>query len=179
MIAKVFVRFALPAGILAGLACFAFFYMLKINDAMPLGTRRNLGMVFVWIAMAAAAYRYWKASGRSVHFLEAFLLCLAVMLVASVVDGLLVSAYVKYAEPGLIPEYIAQLKVLALRDQAAIQKEFGNKESSGLIDFETFLKQIDQISPESIFWSTFGIFRMIFHVLYAALIGVWVRKMSL
>ncbi|WP_420151977.1 DUF4199 family protein [Siphonobacter sp.] len=178
MINKYFLRLALGLGLLAGLACFAYFYVLKLTDAMPLGTRRNLGMILMWVAMAFGAHRYWKNVRRPMNFLEIFGFCVLVVLTASFVDGLLVAGYVRYVEPSLVPEFITDLKRLALQDQSMVKEQFGNQKDAGPVDFKLFLEQIEQISPESIFWSNFGMLRMIFHFLYAALVAIWIRKMS-
>lgn len=146
---------------------------------MPLGTRRNIGMVFMWIAMAAGSYRYWKTVNRTVNFLEIFGFCLVVVLLASAVDGGLVAYYTSSVDPSLIPEFIVELKKLALQDQASMQEQFGGDKDGGPIDFQTFLQQIEQISPSSIFWSNFGVLRMMFHFLYAALVAIYFRKTSL
>ncbi len=146
---------------------------------MPLGTRRNIGMVFMWIAMAAGSYRYWKTVNRTVNFLEIFGFCLVVVLLASAVDGGLVAYYTSSVNPSLIPEFIVELKKLALQDQASMQEQFGGDKDGGPIDFQTFLQQIEQISPSSIFWSNFGVLRMMFHFLYAALVAIYFRKTSL
>ncbi len=179
MNSNVFLRLSVIFGVLAGLACFIFFYILKVSDAMPLGTRRNIGMVFMWIAMAAGAYRYWKTVKRTVNFLEIFGFCIVVVLIASAVDGGLVAYYTSSVDPSLIPEFIVELKKLALQDQASMQEQFGGDKDGGPIDFQTFLQQIEQISPSSIFWSNFGVLRLIFHFLYAALVGIYLRKTSL
>ncbi|PKK37922.1 hypothetical protein BWI96_02175 [Siphonobacter sp. SORGH_AS_0500] len=179
MKSKAFLQLSVISGLVAGLVCFLFFYILKISDAMPLGTRRNIGMIFMWIAMTVGASRYWKTVHQTVNFLEIFGFCIIVVLIASAVDGGLVAYYTSSVEPSLIPEFIVELKKLALQDQASIQEQFGDDKASGPIDFQVFLQQIEQISPSSIFWSNFGVLRMLFHFLYAALVGVYLRKTSL
>ncbi|MFT4032755.1 MAG: DUF4199 family protein [Siphonobacter sp.] len=179
MINKTFIFSAIFFGVAAGLACFSFFYILKVNDAMPLGTRRNIGMVFMWIGMALAVYRYWKSQRQPLNFLVVLMLCLITMGIASVVDGLMVVSYVKYIEPSMLSDFIVQLKRLALQDQTAMKREFGNQENGGMINYDEFLKQIDQISLDSIFWNNFSLLRMVFHLLYSALISIGFRRLSI
>lgn len=166
-------------GLLAGLLCLGYFYVLYSNDAMPLGTRRNLGMVIIWLMMALALARYITSLNRTLHFLEGLGLCVGIILIASIIEGGGVVVFLIYYDTALMPNFIVELKRLALLDRATVLREFGSQKNGGMIDYDTFLQQIDQISLSSIFWVNFGLFRWLFHLLYASLAVVWFRRKSM
>ena len=173
-----FLSLALLLGTLGGLAAFGYVWALYQANALPLGTRRHLGMVLMWVAMGVALWLYTRRLGRPLHFLEGLGLCLLTLLVASLVEGGLVHWLVTRHDPALVPAFVTELKRLAALDHTRMKEQFGNNPNAAIMDYEAFLKQIDRISPESIFWFNFQPIRWIFHFLYAALLAVWFRRRS-
>ena len=178
MFKRPLLRFVSLFGLLAGLLCFGYFILLYAADAMPLGTRRNIGLIFIWICMALGVWRYGKAIRRPIQFLEAFLICIVTVLVASALDGLLVVGFIRYVDPDLLPRFITQIKQQALTDQAMIQQQFGTNKKGQLIDYAELVRQMDQIDLRSIFMANFSLLRLLFSLLYSALIAVFFRRLS-
>lgn len=170
---------ALLFGTLGGLMAFGYVWALYRADALPLGTRRHLGMVLMWAGMGLALWLYTRRLGRPLHFLEGMGLCMLTLLVASLVEGGLVHWLVTRHDPALIPKLIAELRRLAALDHARMKQQFGNNPNAAMMDYDTFIRQIDLISPKSLFWANFQPIRWIFHFLYAALLAVWFRRRSL
>jgi len=173
-----FLRLPLLFGFLAGLVAFGYFYALYAADALPLGSRRNLSIVFMWAGMALAVRKYARAMRRPILFTEAFALCVLTLLVASAVEGLLVVGFIRYVDPDLVPRFIQQIKQLALLDQARVKQQFGTNRDGQLVDFNEFLRQIESINLRSIFWVNFSLVRVGLSLLYSALIAVFFRRMS-
>lgn len=173
-----FLRLPLLFGFLAGAVAFGYFYALYAADALPLGSRRNLSIVFMWVGMALAVRKYVRVVRRSVQFGEAFLLCVLTLFVASAVEGLLVVGFIRYVDPDLVPQFIQQIKQLALLDQARVREQFGTNRDGQLVDFNEFLRQIEGINLRSIFWANFSVVRLGLSLLYSALIAVFFRRMS-
>lgn len=178
-----FLRPPLLFGFLAGAVAFGYFYALYAADALPLGSRRNLSIVFIWAGMALAVRQFVRAEGRPaggrpVQFTEAFALCVLTLVVASAVEGLLVVGFIRYVDPELVPRFIQQIKQLALLDQARVKEQFGTNRDGQLVDFNEFLRQIEGINLRSIFWANFSVVRLGLSLLYSALIAVFFRRMS-
>jgi hypothetical protein len=172
------IRFPLWFGLLAGGLCFGYFLVLYAAQAQPLGSRRNLGLVLIWLCMALAVRAWVRRAQRPITFLEAFGVCVATVLVASLVDGLLMVGFVRYADPAMLPRFIAEIKQQALSDRAALQRNFGKHDSGQLIDFDEFIRQVERIDLRSIFWANFSVARLVLSLLYSALIAVFFRRMS-
>jgi hypothetical protein len=178
MVSPNFLRLPLLFGLLAGLVAFGYFYALYAAEALPLGSRRNLSIVFIWAGMALAVRQLVRVVRRPVRFGEAFLLCVLTLLVANVVEGLLVVGFIRYVDPELVPRFIQQIKQLALLDQARVKEQFGTNRDGQLVDFNEFLRQIEGINLRSIFWANFSVVRLGLGLLYSALIAVFFRRMS-
>lgn len=173
-----YLRLPLLFGFLAGLVAFGYFYALYAADALPLGSRRNLSIVFMWMGMALAVRQFVRTSRQPMQFTEAFALCVLTLLVASVVEGMLVVGFIRYVDPGLVPRFIQQIKQLALLDQVRVREQFGTNREGQLVDFNEFLRQIEGINLRSIFWANFSVVRLGLSLLYSALIAVFFRRMS-
>lgn len=178
-----YLRLPLLFGFLAGAVAFGYFYALYAADALPLGSRRNLSIVFMWVGMGLAVRKFVRIEGRPpegrpVQFAEAFALCVLTLLVASAVEGLLVVGFIRYVDPELVPRFIQQIKQLALLDQARVKEQFGTNRDGQLVDFNEFLRQIEGIDLRSIFWANFSVVRLGLSLLYSALIAVFFRRMS-
>ncbi|MCY7349810.1 MAG: DUF4199 domain-containing protein [Cytophagaceae bacterium] len=178
MFKRPFLRYALLSGLLAGLICFGYFLLLYTTDALPLGTRRNIGLIFIWICMALGVWQFGRAVRRPIQFLEAFLICVITVGLASALDSFLVVGFIKYVDPGMLPTFIAHIKQQALTDRATIDEQFGSNEKGKLIDYAELIRQIDRINLRSIFMANFSILRIVFSLLYSALIAVFFRRLS-
>ncbi len=178
MLKNPLVRLPLLFGLLAGALSFGYFLVLYAADAQPLGSRRNLNLMIIWLCMGLAVWQLVRRQGRPVTFPQAFVVCVATVLVANLIDSLLVVGFIHFADPGMVAGFIAQIKQQALADRLAMQRSFGRDAKSQLIDFDSFLRQINQIGLRSIFWANFSVARLVLSLLYSALIAVFFRRMS-
>ncbi len=169
---------------LAGLLCFGYFLVLYYADAGPLSPRRNLSLVFIWICMALAVRQFSRSARRPtdrrpIHFLEGFGICVVVVLLACLLDGLLVVGFIQKFDPDLIPRTIAEFKRQVLLDQGRVSEQFGNNRDGLPVDFNDVLRRIGEINLRSIFWSNFTFVRLVLSSMYSALVAVFFRRMSL
>ncbi|MBC7891079.1 MAG: DUF4199 family protein [Sphingobacteriaceae bacterium] len=174
-----FLRPALLFGILAGLLCFGYFLALYYAGAGPLSPRRNLSLVFIWICMALAVRQFSRSVRRPIHFLEGFGICVVVVLLACLLDGLLVVGFIQKIDPELIGRTIAEFKRQVLLDQGRVSEQFGNNRDGLPVDFNDVLRRIGEINLRSIFWSNFTFVRLVLSFMYSALVAVFFRRMSM
>lgn len=172
-----FFRIAIGAGVLAGLACFAYFLILYRTVPSPLSGKKEPGVVLVWVGMVLAV-RYYRRQGNRgpLHFWEAMGLSLLTALVAGLTDGVLLAGFLEYVDAAPIRSMVAEARQMILTGQEFNEKNFKNDPQT-LLDYEGLLKSLSSIGPWTIFqddvWK-----KVLLSLFPAALIAVYFRRMS-
>jgi hypothetical protein len=172
-----FLRVALGAGVLAGLACFGYFLVLYRTVPSPLSGKKEPGVVLVWLGMVLAV-RYYRRHGNrgELHFWEAMGLALLTALVAGLTDGALLAGFLEYVDAAPLRTLIAEGQQLVRTGQEFNQKNFKNDPES-LLNHQKLLESLASVSPLTIFKDDV-LKKLLLSAFPAALIAVYFRRMS-
>ncbi len=164
---KKILRISLIYGIIAGIVCFLFFLVLYSASDNPLKERRpDVGINILFIFLAIWIYK--RRNGTYLHFYEGFSIGFLTNIIAALVCGLSIYAFVKWIDPAPFTAWITQGKQFII-DQKDSLDAFLNEESYNLQ-----LKAFDNAKPYQIIFDDL-MFKQ-FAIIAIMLISMALRK---
>ena len=139
---KPLLKIPLAFGAATGVLAFLFFLGLYAVDVMPLGNNKVLDFGIFLIMMVAACWYYRRKIGHGyMHFWEGLTVCYVVNTVGAFVVGWLIFLFVKFIDPELFTNYLAEMQRLLMAGKAELVKNIGEAE------FQTMQKAVVETKP--------------------------------
>jgi hypothetical protein len=146
MFSSPYFKYPVIYGTLAGIATFVLLIFLQVGlNINPLGGKKEVGVIFLIVAMVAVVSAYRKANGGGIEFGKAFSLCFFTTIITSIVSMLLLYLFLNYISPSSLPEYIA-----ATADQLTVNKDQIIKNGISETDYSDALSNIRKTTVKSI-----------------------------
>jgi Na+/H+-dicarboxylate symporter len=107
MLNQPYFKYPLFYGILAGIATFLLLLVMQFGFHInPLGGKKEVGIIFVIIAMVLSVSQYRKANNGGLEFGKAFGICFFTTIISGFISLLLLWIFLNIISPNSLSEYI-------------------------------------------------------------------------
>jgi uncharacterized membrane protein len=133
-------------GSLAGIANFLLLLVMQFGFSInPLGGKKEVGILFLIVAMVMAVSTFRKTNGGGLEFGKAFGICFLTTIICSFVSIVLLYIFLNYISKGSLPEYI-----LKTANELTVNKIQIIKNGISETDYSDALTNIKKTSVNSI-----------------------------
>jgi Protein of unknown function (DUF4199) len=171
MLNRPYIKYPIIYGFLAGVFCFCFLLFLQIGlNINPLGGKKEVGIVFVIIAMILATSAMRKANGGAIEFRAGYGICFSTTIIASIASLGFLYIFLEIISTNTLPQYIQNTTAELVKNKVQIIKN-GISEDS----FLEALKNIKITTLKSILIDDF-IKKIFLSIIPSLMVSLYFRR---
>lgn len=107
MLNKPYIKYPTLYGVLAGISCFLFILLLQKGLAInPLGGKKEVGIIFLILAMILAVQKVRSANRGAINFKNAYGICFFTTLVTIIISVITLYVFLQFISVDTLPNYI-------------------------------------------------------------------------